>query len=72
LWGTVYVVAAAPVTTASGLAFFEVTVDLEPTDLPPLIVGMPVTAHLQTGSRSLAEYLFGPISQRLGTALTEP
>ncbi len=60
----------------TGQSFYRVTVSVMPAELARLaplrlLPGMPVEAHVETASRTLASYLFKPFIDNVGRALRE-
>lgn len=60
----------------TGLSYYTARIELPPAELKrlarlKLMPGMPVEAHIQTGSRSALSYLIKPLSDQISRALRE-
>jgi len=75
--GVVTNVSADRLTTESGLPYFEAELSIDPSELaklPPgavLAAGMPATALIVTGERSVLSYILAPITDTLRDSLRE-
>ena len=77
LLGEVVTVSADALTNDQGVSYFTADIRIPPEELAKLpqgaslSPGMPVTASIRTGRRTIASYLLGPIGTMIGQSMRE-